>query len=92
MNARRRRCVFTVSEAVTAELLGTCIGWVTEHVGTSVAPDDPVTAQLRVTTPVNPFSGIIVIFDVAVPPADRMLRFEPLSVNSGVGAGTGTVT
>ena len=60
--------MFTVSVAVTAELLATCMGWVTEHMGASVTLETPVTAQLRVTTPVNPFSGMIVIFDVAVVP------------------------
>jgi hypothetical protein len=54
--------------AITAELPAIGMAWLTEHVGASVAPDGPVTTQLRVTMPVKPLAGVIVIFEVAVAP------------------------
>lgn len=85
-------CVFTVRLTVTAELPETDVDWLTEHVGTSAAPDGPVTAQLRATLPINPPLGVIVIAEVAFPPADGMLMLEPLSANIGVAAGPVTMT
>jgi hypothetical protein len=85
-------CVFTVSVAVTAELPETGVDPLAEHVGASAAPDGPVTAQLRATLPVNPPLGVIVIAEVAFPPADGMLMFEPLSANIGVAGGPVTMT
>jgi hypothetical protein len=69
----------------------TC-GWLIEHVGGLTVPVGPVTAQLRATVPVNPPLGVIVIVEVAFPPADGMLMFEPPSVNSGVTTGPEIVT
>ena len=59
-------CVFTVSAAVTAEIPEIDADWVTEHAGGSVAPAGPVTAHRRITIPVNPLAGVMVIFEVAV--------------------------
>jgi hypothetical protein len=63
-----------------------------EHVGGLTVPLGPVTAQLRATVPVKPPLGVIVIIEVASPPVDGMLMFEPPSVNNGVTAGPDTVT
>ena len=76
----------------TAELPETAVIRLAEHVGASVAPDGPVTEQLRATLPVNPPLGVIVIDAVAFPPAAGMLMLEPLSVNIGVAAGPVTTT
>jgi hypothetical protein len=54
--------------AATAELPAIGMAWLTEHVGASVAAEGPATAQLRVTMPVNPLAGVIMMFEVAVVP------------------------
>lgn len=84
--------VLTVSVALTAWVPAMACGWLMEHVGGLTAPAGPVTAQVRATAPVNPPLGVMVITEVAFPPADGTLIFEPPSVNSGVTAGAVTVT
>jgi hypothetical protein len=78
-------CVLTVNIAATAELPPIAIAWLTEHVGASVAPDGPVTMQLRVTRPVNPLSGVTVIFEVAVVPEDTGVVWLAFSENVPAG-------
>jgi hypothetical protein len=84
--------VLTVSVALTACVPAIACGWLMEHVGGLTAPTGPVTAQLRATLPVNPPLGVIVITEVAFPPADGMLMFEPPRTNRGVAVGAEIVT
>jgi hypothetical protein len=84
--------VLTVSVALTACVPAMACGWLMEQVGGLTVPAGPATAQLRTTAPVNPPLGLMVMIEVAFPPADGMLMFEPPSVNSGVAVGPATVT
>ena len=62
--------VLIVSFAVTAFVPVIIAGWATEHVGGSVAPAGlEVSEQVRVTAPVNPPVGVMVIVAVVEPPA-----------------------
>jgi hypothetical protein len=67
------------------------VDWLTEHVGASAAPIGPLTAQLSAMLPVNPPLGVIVITEVAFPPADGMLIFEAPSANIGLTIGPVTM-
>jgi hypothetical protein len=71
--------------AATAELLPICMAWLTEHVAASVAPDGSLTAQVRLTTPVNPLAGVIVIFEVAVVPEPTGVAWLAFSENVPAG-------
>ena len=51
-----------------------------------------VTAQVRETLPAYPPLGVIVISEIAFPPADEILISEPLSVNSGAAVAPVTAT
>jgi hypothetical protein len=84
--------VLTVSVALIACVPAMVCGWLMEHVGGLTVPAGPATAQLRTTAPVNPPLGVMVMIEVAFPPADGMLTLEPPSVNSGVAVGPATVT
>jgi hypothetical protein len=84
--------VLTVSVALTACVPAIICGWLMEHVGGLTAPTGAVTAQTRATLPVNPPLGVIVITEVAFPPTDGMLMFEPPSMNIGVAVGPAIVT
>jgi hypothetical protein len=82
--------VLMVSVAVTAAGPVIAGGTVTEHVGASAPPvGPPVTAQLRVTLPVKPPRGVIVMVDVPFGPGDAMVTAVLLSVKLGA---TGTTT
>jgi hypothetical protein len=66
--------VLTVSVAVTGAPPMIAGGAVTEQVGLSAAPmGPPETAQLRVTLPVKPPAGVIVMVDVPLGAADAMV-------------------
>lgn len=71
-----------VSLEVTAWVPKMAAGWETEHVGGLTAPAGLlVTAQERDTVPVNPPAGVIVMVEVADPPAGKAGTELPVNVN-----------
>jgi hypothetical protein len=76
-----------VSETVTGAVPAMDGGWLMEQVGGLIAAGDlPVTAQVRVTVPVNPPLGVTVIVDDAVPPDAGTVIVLPLREKEGVAA------
>jgi hypothetical protein len=77
-----------VSMEVTGVAPETAPGCATEQVGGSIAPVGlAVTAQARVTLPVNPPPGVTVMVEVPLAPGDAMLTAVPVNLKLGVGGG-----
>jgi hypothetical protein len=72
-----------VSIALTGWVPEIAGGWVTVQVGTSAAPDGPVTAHVSATLPVKPPLGVTVMVDVVAPPAATAAAAVELSANVG---------
>lgn len=76
--------VVIVRVAATAAAPTMAGGVGTEHAGASIAPMGlPTTAQLRVTLPVKPPLGLMVMVDVTLVPGDAMVIAVPLNVKPG---------
>ena len=85
--------VVTVTVAVTAVALTTLTELVTPQVAGLTAPDGMVvTAQLRLTMPVNPPLGVTLMVDVLPEVAPAAMEMLPLLPSVKLGGGTKAVT